>query len=45
MILESGKIYAYQAPLATNATLTDVIAKVNTILAIMSDRGIMNKSN
>lgn len=43
--LMSTKIYAYQAPLATNATLTDVIAKVNTILAIMSDRGIMNKSN
>lgn len=43
--LMSTKIYAYQAPLATNATLADVIAKVNTILAIMSDRGIMNKSN
>lgn len=43
--LMSTKIYAYQAPLATNATLADVIAKVNTILAIMSDRGIMNKNS
>lgn len=43
--LMSTTIYPYQAPLATDATLTDVITKVNTILAIMSERGIMNKNS
>ena len=43
--LMSTSVYAYQAPLATNATLADVIAKVNTILAIMSERGIMEKNS
>lgn len=43
--LMSTSVYAYQAPLATNATLADVIAKVNTILAIMSERGIMKKNS
>ena len=41
----STTVYPYQAPLATDATLADVITKVNTILAIMSERGIMNKSS
>ena len=43
--LMSTTIYPYQAPLATDATLADVITKVNTILAIMSERGIMNKNS
>lgn len=43
--LMSTSVYAYQAPLATDATLADVIAKVNTILAIMSERGIMKKNS
>ena len=43
--LMSTTVYPYQAPLATDATLTDVITKVNTILAIMSERGIMKKSS
>lgn len=41
----STTIYPYQTPLATDATLTDVITKVNTILAILSERGIMNKNS
>jgi hypothetical protein len=43
--LMSTTVYPYQAPLATDATLADVITKVNTILAIMSERGIMKKSS
>lgn len=43
--LMSTTVYPYQAPLATDATLADVIAKVNTILAIMSERGIMKKNS
>ena len=39
------QIADYQAPLATEATLADVIAKVNTILSIMSERGIMGKNS
>lgn len=39
----NAQIADYQAPLATDATLADVITKVNTILAIMSERGIMGK--
>lgn len=42
--LMSTTIYPYQAPLATDATLADVITKVNTILAIMSERGVMKKN-
>lgn len=42
--LMSTTVYPYQAPLATDATLADVITKVNTILAIMSERGIMKKN-
>ena len=41
----STTVYPYQAPLATDATLADVITKVNTILAIMSERGIMKKNS
>ena len=40
----STTVYPYQAPLATDATLADVITKVNTILAILGERGIMKKS-
>ena len=43
--LMSTTVYPYQAPLATDATLADVITKVNTILAIMSERGIMKKNS
>lgn len=43
--LMSTTVYPYQAPLTTDATLADVVAKVNTILAIMSERGIMKKSS
>ena len=43
--LMSTTVYPYQAPLATDATLADVITKVNTILAIMSERGIMRKNS
>lgn len=43
--LMSTTVYPYQAPLATDATFADVITKVNTILAIMSERGIMEKSS
>ena len=39
----STTIYPKQDPLGTDATLADVIAKVNTILAIMQTRGIMAK--
>ena len=41
----STTVYPYQAPLATAATLADVITKVNTILAILGDRGIMKKNS
>ena len=40
----STTVYPYQTPLATDATLADVITKVNTILAILGERGIMKKS-
>lgn len=43
--LMSTTVYPYQTPLATDATLADVITKVNTILAIMSERGIMKKNS
>lgn len=41
----NAQIADYQAPLATEATLADVIAKVNAILTIMSERGIMGKNS